>query len=104
MPKLIEKTLLDQIIKHMDSNQLYNHSMHGSIIGKSTLSALIEIQDYINQAYETKTESILLVLDQSLAYDIVQHQNLIKKIKVIGLDETAITLISSYLKNRNQLV
>ena len=88
----------------MDTNQLFHHTQHGAIKGKSTSSALLEIQDQIKTAKNQGTNIILLAIDQSLAYDIVCHQILLRKIKVIGFGDQMIQLIQDYLTDRKQIV
>ena len=43
-------------------------------------------------------------MDQSLAYDLVDHTILLHKLEAIGLDKHAMSLMKSYLENRTQTV
>ena len=104
LSKIVEKTLLQQILKHMDSNKLHHHSQHGSTKGKSTITALNEIQEQIKNVRETKTDAVLLTIDQSLAFDIVSHDILFKKMKVLAFSDNTINLLRNYLGLRSQLV
>ena len=46
----------------------------------------------------------LLALDQSSAYDVVDHPILLLKLKAVGMDEDALTWMQSYLGDRTQVV
>ena len=43
-------------------------------------------------------------MDQSLAYDLVDHRILLQKLETLGLDRLSIQLMRSYLENRQQSV
>ena len=53
---------------------------------------------------EEGEEAVALAMDQSLAYDLVDHVILLKKLAAIGMDAQAIKLMTSYLKDRRQSV
>ena len=46
----------------------------------------------------------LVTLDQSVAYDIIPHDILEKKLKHIGIENETVKMIMSYLNNRKQYV
>ena len=46
----------------------------------------------------------LLILDLSAAFDVVDHQLLLEKLKLYGFDRNAIQWTWSYLTYRSQLV
>ena len=48
--------------------------------------------------------SAILALDQSAAYDMVDHEILINKMRLIGMNVNAINWMKSYLSNRRQCV
>ena len=60
--------------------------------------------DLWSKLLDKKQDSVLLQLDQSAAYDVVSHEILILKLKILGLDENSIKLIQSYCTNRTQQV
>ena len=53
---------------------------------------------------EQGKNAIALIMDQSMAYDLVDHQILVKKLEAIGLDPNSTKLMKSYLENRQQSV
>jgi hypothetical protein len=48
--------------------------------------------------------TILVLLDQTKAFDVVDHRLLLAKLKYIGFDATSVKWFSSYLINRSQCV
>ena len=53
---------------------------------------------------ENGEETVALAMDQSLAYDIVDHIILLNKLQAIGLDPLSISLMKSYLEDRQQSI
>ena len=65
----------------------------------------------VNKLYDSLLESLesgeitaLIQTDQSKAYDVVDHQILVKKMQWLGFNNQAIKIISSYLSQRRQYV
>ena len=52
----------------------------------STTTALIDIYENLVDKAERGMTPSLLALDQSSAYDVVDHPILLKKLKAVGLD------------------
>ena len=104
LAKIIDKTILIQISNHLESTKLIPHQHHGGIPHKSTATALIELIDTWTESLENGQDSIALIMDQSKAYDLVDHAILIKKLEAIGLDEMSIKFMKTYLSDREQTV
>ena len=93
-----------QIMNHLDSNELISHSHHGAVRRKSTQSLVTEIHDKLLEDLTNDTDTALLILDQSKAYNIISHPILLRKLEVVGFKSQAIKLMTSYLENRKQFV
>ena len=78
-------------------NALITHSHHGSVKKKSTQSLVSELHDSILQDLTHVTETAILILDQSKAYDVVSHVTLIRKLRAIGFLPQAIMIMTSFL-------
>ena len=72
--KIVEKVLMSQIIEHLQTNNLVNHSHHGSVAGRSTQTLLLDLHDKIVEDLEEDKDVAVLLLDQSKAYNIVPHE------------------------------
>ena len=102
--KLAEKTIMLQMMEHLNTNKLINTNHHGSVPKHSTQSLIIELHDKLVQYLENDEDIALVILDQSKAYDIVPHPILIEKLKILNYSEQSINTISSYLSERRQYV
>ena len=49
-------------------------------------------------------DAAAIIMDQSLAFDLIDHPILLLKLKSLGLDEYSMRLMESYLHNRQQTV
>ena len=102
--KVIDKTLMVQLIKHLDQNNLIPHHHHGGTLNHGTTTALATIIDNWSIKMEQGIEAAAVMMDQSLAFDLVFHPILIKKLKSIGLDQHSVQLMQTYLNDRQQTV
>ena len=64
----------------------------------------MEIQEKLCKTIEDKTNSVILAINQSLAYDLVSHHILLRKMKVLNFSESTIGLLRDYLDKRSQVV
>ena len=75
-----------------------NRKMH------STETALINVTDNILKAIDEKSASLLVLLDMSKAFDSLNHNLLLGKLRKLGLKASVISWFSSYLSSRYQRV
>ena len=102
--KLVEHEVNDQVTEHFLSNNLFHSNHHGGIANHSTNTALIQLNDMFLQAAVSKKFTGALLLDQSAAYDLLDHPILLKKLELYNFDENSIRWFESYLSNRSQAV
>ena len=102
--KIIDRIINKQITRHLVSNQLILHQHHGSIRGRSTMTAVVSMLDEWAEAIKRGEDNTILILDQSSAYDVICHQKLIEKMKILGFDNNAIQFFKDYLNRRRQMV
>ena len=88
----------------MDKIKSVGHVHHGSVQLKSTQTLVTEIYSQLVQNLENGEDTILLQLDQSKAFEVVDHRILINKIRALGFKEQATKLMISYLQDRKQYV
>ena len=72
--------------------------------GKSTQSILTEVHDNLVETFETGEDSALVLVDQSKAFKIIDHEILKQKLKIIGFTNQALNIMTSYLADRRQYV
>lgn len=102
LSKVLERIVYAQIYQHVEP--LLSDSQHGFRRNRSTSTALLTITDQILQSMDNHCISLLILLDLSKAFDSVNHDLLIAKLRTLGLDQHIITWIKSYLSERTQVV
>ena len=84
----------------MNENYILPSNHHGL----TTTIAIIEMYESMIEAYENGQACALVPLDQSQAYDLIDHPILLERLIIIGADDSTIQLMGSYLSNRSQYV
>ena len=79
--KIIEKVVHEQVYEHFATNKLFHRNHHGFLGNHSTATALLQLYDMWLMAAEDRELSATLLLDLSAAFDIVDHEILITKLK-----------------------
>ena len=102
--KVIEKAVYSQIYSYFTNNKLFHANLHGFRRNRSTQTALIQMHDRWVKAAEQGHVTGVLLLDLSAAFDLVDHEILLKKLKIYGLNQGFTEWIKSYLINRKQSV
>lgn len=102
--KLYEKLISTAVSDFLESNLLLSGSQHGFRPFRSTISALTSLTDNILNELNNNKYVPLLLLDLSKAFDTVDHDILLYKIKHIGLDENLQSIVCDYLSNRKFVV
>ena len=105
LSKLIEKVVATRLFDHMTANGLHECFQSSYKKYHSTETALTCIHDDILRAVDEKQCVILLLLDLSAAFDTIDHDMLLSRLrKYIGLRDTALNWFRSYLSQRQQSV
>ena len=86
----------------MQINNLIHPNLHGSRAGHSTATALSQLYDSWVDEVENGSMVGVLICDQSAAFDLCDHGLLLDKLKLLGVEESALCWFSSYLKGRKQ--
>ena len=106
--KIFEKVIFDTMYRHFTDNQLLtpNQSDFRTAAGDSTINQLLYITQKIYTAFEDfpSREIRAVFLDISKPFDKVWHEGLVFKLKTYGISGPILTLIVSYLSNRQQRV
>ena len=77
---------------------------HNFRSGRSCEHALLKAQHVLLESLSKKQISLLLLIDSSKAFDIVEHTILLRKLEHYVIRGLALRWITSYLKNRFQFV
>ena len=102
--KLAERHVQQQILQYLENTGQVSDYHHGFRERCSTTTVLIEIMDTIAIAADENTITATMSIDESAAFDCVQHSILEKKLEYYGLDTRTRHWIHSYLENRSGYV
>ena len=102
--KLFEKIIKKRFTKFLDKYSLINPHQFGFRKGYSTELAVAEVQNLLLKNLDDRKISCAVFLDLAKAFDTVDHQLLLGKLKRHGIRGCALSLIKSYLSNRKHLV
>ena len=99
--KIIEKTILKQLEQHLTVNQLFSATQSGYRKYHSCETALLKIVNDIQLEMKENNLSLILMLDQSAAFDTVDLHILLHKLENnYGICNDALKWMRSYLVGR----
>ena len=102
--KIAECVVQSRLLQHLEQHNLLSTDHHGYRSNLSTTSALLEIMDAISTATDMNWVTSTMSIDQTSAFDCMEHPILIQKLQYYFLDDKLIQWIRSYLENRSSLV
>merc|ERR1711954_282261 len=104
MEKLLEQEVKEQLNKHFEGTEIIPDQHHGGRLGNSTMSAKA-IRDKMNaDNIENHDEVILLTTDLSQAFDLVDNETLLEKMKFHRVGKVSRETLKSFLQDRKFLV
>ena len=99
--KILEKVVTSQLVQHLEGNHLLNNAQHGFRAALSTESALLTLSNKLYKNIDNGNISLVTLCDLSKAFDSVDHNILLKKLKEVRVDTF---WFKDYLHNRTQSV
>ena len=91
-------------IEYMSNVGLLSNAQSGFRPNHSTTTTLLDVQDYILKNMDSGYSTGVLFIDLKKAFDTVNHDILIRKLKQYGVDGNELLWFKSYLNNRVQTV
>ena len=104
LSKIFERVIFNQIHDYFNTHNLYYSNQYGFRKDHSTELAALEIIDRITQHLDKGATPINIYLDLSKAFDTLDHNILLHKLKHYGIQDNALDLFRSYLTERQQYV
>ncbi|XP_075157983.1 uncharacterized protein LOC142231250 [Haematobia irritans] len=105
LSKVFEKLIHQQICNYLNINNLMTTEQSGFRQNHSCVTALVKVTDDIRMEMDKGFATILVLLDHSKAFDCVDYDILCSKLfSQYNFSNTAVSLLSSYLRNRSQVV
>ena len=102
--KIFEKVAFKQVYDYFNVNDLLYKSQYGFRKKHSTELAGLEFYDKIINNLENDKLPLAVFLDLSKAFDTIDHEILLKKLRYYGISGNSLLWFKSYLSNRKQYV
>ncbi|KAL5272936.1 hypothetical protein ACHWQZ_G000943 [Mnemiopsis leidyi] len=104
MSKVYEKLMHSRVLDFLDKNNSLFENQYGFRPGRSCEHALLNAQNSLLHSLNKNQISLLLLLDYSKAFDLLDHNTLLCKLEHYGIRGIAKEWFRSYLTNRRQYV
>ena len=102
--KITEKHIQNQLVHHMECNHLWHGSLHSYRKYHSSTMALAQVTDSAIRASEEKKVATAIAVDESSAFDTINHSILLRKLKLYRCHQNTIDWIQDYLTARTEYV
>ena len=102
--KIIEKIVHKQLYDYMSQQRLFNNSQYGFRKNHSTEYATMEFIDMAMHEIDKGLMPFSIFIDLSKAFDTLDHQILLNKLKHYGIQGVQLNWFKSYLTERTQFV
>ena len=105
LSKVLEKVVESRLENHLNSNALYDSVRSAYRAHHSTETALLRVHHDIISALDNNCCAVLLMLDLSAAFDVIDHSLLGQRLQYsFGVSGQALDWLSSYLTDRTQRI
>ena len=102
---LLEKIIHNQLSTYLEENYLLNDCQYSFRKGCGTEEAVINVQNCICKMIDEGNSAVVgIFFDLSKAFDMIDHEILIQKLKLYGVRGNELLLFQSYLGSRRQVV
>ena len=102
--KILESLIRDQIINHMEVNDLFANEQHGFVPKRDCMTNLLIAMEKWTQVIEDGGNIDIIYTDFAKAFDSVPHKRLLTKIESLGIRGDILQWIKAFLVGRKQKV
>ena len=101
--KIFERVTLNQMLTYFENHCLISGLQHAYQKNHGTVTCLFELLNEIYELVDNKFKVAIVSLDLSKAFDTINHNLLLTKLKSFNLCNESVDYIKSYLENRTQV-
>jgi len=101
MGKILEKAYYNQVVRHINQNNIFYNAQFGFRQGHSTEHSMLALTDMIYKQIENNNICILIALDIRKSFDVIIREFIIEKFRWYNLDTSWLV---DYFKGRCQFV
>ena len=102
LAKIFERIISKQLINHLNSNILFDKYQSGYRKLYSTETALLYVTDNLLHNIDNNTPTVI-PLDLSSAFDTIDHNILLNRLKLLNINNDALNIIKDYIINRTYI-
>ena len=102
--KVLESLIRDQLMEHLERNNIIVSAQHGFRGRRSCLTNLLEYLEDITSLYDEGCPVDVQYLDIEKAFDRVPHHRLLLKLEAVGVRGPLLDWIGNFLENRQHRV
>ena len=100
--RVMEAIIRDEVVKHLDSNQLINNTQHGFMQRKSCTTNLLVFLEKLTTEVDLGNNLDVVYLDFAKAFDKVPHRRLMEKMQAHHIRGNVHRWIERWLEGRSQ--
>ena len=100
--KILERLIHRQLSPYFE--KILHKNQHGFRNNMSTSTAIFDVLLKLFENWKEKKYSSCIFIDYSKAFNTIDHNILIQKLKIYGLDEMSQNFLKSYLDSRQQRI
>ena len=102
--KIYEKIMTNRLISFFNKYSLFSPTQFGFLKNRSTQDAILDLTETIYDSLNCKRHHISILIDFKKAFDTVNHDILLNKLRLYGIRGHGLDWIRSYLKDRKNYV
>ena len=102
--KIIERAVHYQLVNYFEENNYFHNRQHGFRKKHSTITAVHRVLRHIYDAYDLGQSTSCIFVDYKKAFETLDHEILLQKLRKYGLTTHSLAWMNSYLANRKHTV